>query len=456
MLHDAYADDPDFDWQLSAQRKAIPGTHSTVEDVSITVVGWKGRGREGRRKARGRWHHFLDPAHFAPAAPWPTDLSLYDLACDVRAFLVAHDLHPTSRAGGVAAQLLRHPDIYDTARRQVPRFINEMGRRALPGNHYQFVDGQPRSHYPHLWYMDQEAAHHRAAASIELPHADGLVAHGFHWGDDSHDPLDRVWLAGDRLARWLRHRPCGLLYGRLRLMRRDLPRLRYDGTDPAPKWFNRLLPDGTAMVFLFTNELPLLERYGVTVEYLTAAWASLHDDEALHFYAEWALHESRAATGLRRYWLKSTLHAVYGMLAARTVTVEFVRRQGRADDRIVFLGDGRIMGKSNGPRTFTPRIANTIQRGMIEAETRNRSCSLALSLRTREHRVVSIYADGVLVESAHDDGRAPAVGLARRDGGVWLPKHEMTSVEVHDETHFTSAQLVKWPGTNNPVRRVAA
>lgn len=457
QLHAALQDTPRFDWQVSIRRKSIFGvSHVQVEEVAITIIGWK-----GRNKRKGRWHHFLDPSHFVQYAEWAADVNLGEWAEDVRAFLREYHLTPSARAGGIAAQLLRHPEVYPGPRRQVPKFINERGRHALPGNHYQFVEGRPRAEYDLAWYLDQEAAHHHAAHSIMLPHADHLVAVGYYWGEDGEYPENRPWLATpEQIDRFLGTNPHGLLYVQLRVTERH-SFLRYNGqTDPAPKWFQRVVQQAgvdvvgaTATAYLYTNELDMLAEYGLALDHIIAGWVSRHDDECIRAYAEWAMIYLRQASATRRVWLKPTLHAVYGMLAARTNQVEFVRRRGRSQERTITVADTTLPGYTGGPRTFTPKIANTIQRGMVEAETRKRSCLLALSLQRRGHTVLSIYADGLLVQERDGTTLAPRVPYApQRHGDHWRAKETLHGLTYQDETHFRAAELVKWPG-GAPERR---
>ena len=100
------------------------------------------------------------------------------------------------------------------------------------------------------------------------------------------------------------------------------------------------------------------------------------------------------------------------------------------------FGVKRILARTS----WEPSYVNVIQRGMIEAETRVRSLSLARDLDARGYRVLCIYADGIIVEGTELPALPPE----------WTVESELTNLEFLTSNRFISDQMTKLPGTISP------
>jgi hypothetical protein len=444
-LHSEFQSLPNWQYRVSPVKRDLvkPNGVTTGRRVVTTVVSMFGFTAPERSKKRGHFHHALDPWVFSrwegihgltPRDDTPELVRLLRWASDVRDWCDSRGLRVTASSGGLANQLLRHSAFWPDARRKVPRDTNDVARKALPGNHYRLF-GEVGKPYQ-ATYLDMRSAHHHLAAEIAFPDPDSLYRRGPSrelgtegtGGTGSRDSMPCWTRFGSE--RWHRLTQChGLL-----LLRLAVPKI------PAklfpPPWAER---PGTVYAFVYTNELPLLHELGVRVDYCVNAWVSRFTASGLNRYAEFALSELDAAEAARKLWLKGTLLATYGMLAARPRIQEFgFHRAKGGEDKQYPAGPGYLPVKAKatkGEREIP--VANVIYRGMIEAECRLRSLAMARDLTRRGCRVLGVYADSVFVES-----HVPLPLLPH----PWRVEAYLDRLRFLSPTAFTSVQMVKLPG----------
>lgn len=437
-LHERFKADPH--WQFRVQpiireRWRPDGPADELAELLVGLFGFKRRhGRE-----RGRYFYPLAPAQFCRQSA--RDLMddgrpywelLREWAGSVRAFCAEYELRPTPTQGGLAAQLLRHPSFYPRPRRKVPRATNEKARPALPGNHY-YLNAEPGRVYPAAFYIDQHNAHHYAAQTIDVPQADRLRAHGYFDEPAECKPWARP---GSRVFEKVTSQ-----HGLLRL-RLEVP-AQLAATPFMPAAVGVKTSAGERDVWVFSNELPELLDLGARVRWLSAAWVSPEPDHALRRYAEWSQRRIKERPD-QAPWLKGTLLSAYGILAARPRPLHFNYWQAESGER------ERIRLAASMVDTWAKRtkkehqspIANVIQRGMIEAETRRLSVALARDLTAGGHEVFSIYADAVLVRAR---GRQGATRLPLLPP-PWRVKRELSMLRFHSPQAFESVEVVRLPG----------
>lgn len=417
-----------------------------IQGTIVNFFGWQ----KADKKA-GLYHYPLDPFTFCGArgvsgilptarvTVWNPDTGevlerlaqLLAWGQDVRDWCVRHHLKVSPTNGGLAAQLLKDPRFWPEPRRKVPRATNARMRPHLPGNYYKLMAEENR-HYQ-AYYLDMASAHHTIAADLKLPHPDKLRAKG-HFKtvpveSDVTVPEGRPWVKqGTPAFDQLMH-AYGLLYCQLSV--RKLP----DELFPLPCV---RLP-GTKMAWVYTNELPTLRTLGVVVDFVQAAWVSWDLDTGLNEYARWALQETREATQDAKAWLKPTLLATYGILAAKPRVMETgYRLAERGVPRRYPAGSGMLEAKAMiSDIESETQIANVLYRGMIEAEQRVRVLNCARDLTQHGCRVLAVYADSVFVDSS-----TPLPFLP--DG--WRVEAELDDLVFMSSTEFISRQVTKLPG----------
>lgn len=434
-LDTALDSNPRWQYRAGPFRRDVISLRTTVAyrktKLTGTIVTYFGFTSEQRKK-KGHWHYPLDPVVFTNdlALEGNHASALMAWAQDVRAWCQANELKVTPTAGGLAGQLLKDPRFYPVARRKVPRATNARAREVLPGNYYRlFCD---TTEVVNATYLDMAAAHHNAAADTTFPHADGLYARGHFRHTDPTDttvPDTPAWKErGTPGYRTLLTRAHGLLL--LRLSVPPLPPERF----PLPF----LEAPGGRRAWVYTNELGYLSELGVSIDGVDAAWVSFKSDPGLGLYAQFALTELATADAARKAWLKATLLAGYGILAARPRVQEFGYKRGRGITRHYPTGNGRLEVKAHIALTETEMVTvNVIHRGLIEAETRLRCLRLARDLQDHGCRVLSIYADAVMVESGHPLPLLPP---------PWSIKAHLTRLRFLYPTAFHSHELTKLPG----------
>lgn len=450
QAHEAFKDNPRWQFRMTPlERDHWTPNREQIRKVRETIVGFFGfRDKEeyttksGERKHRYKTHyHFpLDPITFVRKNAFeirgrdsePELVKLFQWAKEVREFLVANDFRLTSTSGGIANQLLKDERFYPEARRKVPKATNARARDQLPGNFYRLYSAVEGEFY-NATYLDQVNAHHSIARELPFPSSNRLTAKGFFramardinkpWARSGSELFDKV------LAEH------GLFYICL--------------TVPVEATLNFPPPymetAGEHFCFVFSNELDDIRVLGARIEYVVAAWTSPERDLGLAKYAEWAMKEIAQSDRLRRAWLKPLLLSTYGVLAARPRHLEFGFWDAESGEKKRYPV-GPEMVEVFARRTSKENelaIANVIQRGMIEAETRARSLRLARELQTTGMRVLAVYADSVFVES----GQLPLLPKG------WKIERELTALRFFNATSFTSKEIEKLPGITAEQRK---
>jgi len=277
--------------------------------------------------------------------------------------------------------------------------------------------------YAGVYIIDQQNAHHYAAETVPLPDANTLFARG-RFASLSDEPFVREKKIGFEnlisemgLFRVRVYVPKGI-YGLL------------------PEW---ALNPGLQSVFLFSNELDLVRELGIEIRHISYAWTSRERDEGLARYAQWAQREVNE-NPQHRLWLKPTLLSAYGILGVRPRIMEMAYWQAKKGEPFRYLlGPTPITMKRNRTsKEIQPVIANTIQRGMIEAETRKLSIRMARQLEDEEHTVIAIHADAVLVRD--DKQQLPLLPPP------WRVKDRLSGFEAIDNVSFKSDTMNILPG----------
>lgn len=419
-----------------------------VQDTLVNYFGWKGTSytTSGGKKAnrKGHWHYPLDPTLFcnSPVRTLIGGLAPGDLlawAQDVREWCHANGLHPSPTAGGLGGQLLRDPRWYPAPRRKVPRATNARARSALPGNHYRLY--WPENIPVDATYIDMSGSHHHAAAQVTFPCANHLYARGdFHTPRTPETPGTevKVWPPIPERNLWApqgtrRYRSVIGSHGLL-LLQVNVPTLR--DTRFPPPFMER---PGRKLAWVFTNELPMVHELGGDIEGVAAAWTSYEPDTGLNQYAVWAQSEIAHMDAARKRWAKVVLLATYGNLAAKARITEFGYR---------VANHGVKREYPAGPSTLTATAhigdiereiptVNVIHRGMIEAEQRRITLELARELTSHKVRVLSIYADALIVRS---DRALPLLPPP------WRVESHLTRLRFFSAVSFDSAERTKLPG----------
>lgn len=309
---------------------------------------------------------------------------LMRFAVDVRDWCKRENIPLPTTLAGIASSLLRDKRFYPEPRGRVPQFTNERVRRFLPGV-YSELRGRPVTTYREAVALDQRRAYHRAAATIPLPDPTTLYARGYF----NEPETPRLWAerGGELYARTMRQAGVVAVRAGSRLTHKNETR---------PPAINYL---GTRVIYLWTNEVELCERHGLDVHGITAAWTSTLPDSGMPRYGPWAEGQIDGADGYRRRWLKPTLHAVYGLLAARPRELRIGHRIGRGTLTDYILGAGHpfpvhetVIG------SHAPATTNVAMLGVLQAEIRARSMKLANALMAEGVNVLHVHADGLHVE----------------------------------------------------------
>lgn len=378
--------------------------------VVIHFFGWK----------NGNYHKIVDPVTMYGRDfkdIWPGGEShlsgLLEWAVCLRNFCQNQAIEVRPTTGSLAAQFLTDGRFYNNPRRKVPACINAAARPHMPGNYYQlFANPSPRHEFT-AYYLDQHQAHHYHASTVPLPDSDTLYAHG-SFTDGRTVSFDSTWED---------------FYGLYCL----------DVEGPAEDRWSRL--NGNKRVFVFSNELQHLRDAGYRVTGVRAAWGSANRDNGLPKYATWA--RGILADYDNPAWLKQLLLATYGLLATTPRTRESIFRLASQGDTVQLqTGHKHLTGtKTKATRKLEPAIANVIQRGMIEAATRSESIGLAEWLTSKGHRILSIYADAVIVE-VDDDNPLPALPEP------WRHKDKLNHLQFINQQAFISGEMTKLPGVS--------
>lgn len=423
-LHEAFADNTDFQFRLSpVYRDAISRNgqkgRATLRDTVVTLMGFK-----------GKYHHPIDPSSFVgkpidelDKSPEPELIRLMNWGKKLAEFCKDNDIAPKASTGGLASQLLKDPRFYPNPRRKAPRLLNEKVREHLPGNYYRLI-AQSRK----ATYLDMSNAHHHLAAQIAFPCANDL--HGL---GNLNEPKE--WARpGSRRYREAIH-SIGLLHVRLSTPQ-ILPNIFYPPS---------MQKQGQSNAWIYTNEISFIESLGGRIEHIYGGIYSKKAERGLNRYAEWAIKELNQRPS-ERLWLKPTLHAVYGVLAAKPRAFEIAWRQTatKEPNDLYPMGNKMIpvtVVKGNKPVDY--QITNVIHRGMIEAEQRTRVLTLATQLQKQGGKVICIYADSIFIHM-------PQLPILP---APWRAKADLIGLHFHNATSFESRQMTRLPGV--PHRRRA-
>lgn len=332
-------------------------------------------------------------------------------------------IRPRPSPGSLGAALLRGSPEWKN-RRPAPSFISEFARTHLPGNYYAVSTRMKGKRLEHAYYMDQEASHHKVAASIPLPDPRTLHARGFYRAAEKGEY--RRWtddlsiLKGD----------FGLLCCVVNVGILPPTKIHL-----YPPWAHE---HGTKARWLWTPDIRLLDDPRMDFYHVCCAFTSHRIDTALWEYAEWAL-EQRSREGSSVY--KGSLLAAYGMLACRSdrpIRLLSVHGRGPAPRQHVMelpLLPEVYMSEVQNRRT--PTVQNVIARGVIEAETRARSLEYARRLESEGIPVAQIYADGLLAVTDQLPLDIPE---------HWRIAASLTRVAAPKPNQIVSDQLVRLPG----------
>lgn len=377
--------------------------------LAIHYLGWK----------HGNYHKMIDPItmygrrldEIMPGGKSPIG-KLLDWGITLRTFCEANGIEVRPTNGAISSQLLTDPRFYPEARRKVPACINESTREAMPGNHYDLRAFTDYDEYSAI-YIDQSRAHHYHARTTHLPDANYLYAHGRF--------VDLESIVFTELP--------DQFYG-LYCLDLECP------NDVAFSW----LPSGTLeKQFVWSNELPHLLDMGYMVTGIRACWGSRKQDKGLARYARWA--ETQLYEYDNAAWLKPLLLSAYGVLATKPRYAESVFKLAKTGiPTTIRTGRYKLNGIcAVGTRKLEPRIANVLHRGMIEAATRSESVGLAQHLTGMGHRVLSIYADAVIVQL---DEENPLPSLPE----PWRIKETLNHLHFLNQQAFVSGEMTKIPG----------
>lgn len=433
-LDSRFSDDPNWQWRTSAEEREIwmPGSIKLASRVSTVVhyFGWR-----NRNGTKGVYHLALDPVTFygktldeINGTQTRTDAELlqqlFQWATSLRNWARENDLALSPTNGAMGAQFLRDRRFYPDPRRKVPTITNARARESLPGNYYRlFHTGNSDREYSAL-YLDQRKAHHYHAEHTRFPDSNTLWAHGdfINLGTVC---FDRTWSD----------------FSGLYFLRLSHP-ASYAHYSPI-----QATKEG-AEAFVWSNEIGYLIDLGFSIEGVIAAWGSKNPDQGINRYAKWAQKE----LGNRGNppWLKPILLSTYGVLACKPRERTYVFKQSSKGSSVkIATGRNTLHGllvQASRGRKLEPNITNVLHRGMIEAGTRIESLAYAQYLSSRGYRVLSIYADAVLVQ---DDGDKPTPPLFP----PWEVKQSLTHLQFLNKQAFISGEMVKLPGIAGSDRR---
>jgi hypothetical protein len=403
---------------------------TTIRDTTINFFGFK-----GKSKKKGHYHYPVSPQTFCLKTAneirrgvpegTATILKLMEWGKDLRCFLQEQKLNLSPTSGGIAAQLLRDSRFYPNARRKVPLQTNRIAREKLPGNYYKLYGAKEGSFHYRAAYLDQTSAHHSAAKRLSFPDANTLRRRGYH-----STLTDRPYARSGtpKFERLIKHH--GLFY-----LAFEAPRF-LPTSFPLPECDG---PEGYRRGFFYSNEIPYLKELGVRVRHIIACWTSPSSETGLNRYADWAADEIAGSDDARKPWLKPTLLATYGILAAKPKKLEFGYKQ--AEDAVEAkypCGSGFLTVQAKRmDRLHEMAMANVIHRGMIEAETRLESLRLAKDLTTRGYEILAVYADSVFVKDGQELPLLPP---------PWRLQAHLTALRFLNSTQFTSREIDKLPG----------
>lgn len=398
-LHNKFAQDPYWVWQVMVQQKPRAKMRQHVSYYGF-------RPAEGKRR-EAFTNLVIDAGSFTN----DVHADLIALGRWVRDFCNQHGIQMRSSAAGVAAQLLRHPMFYPEARRVVPRFINEKAREHLPGPFYESY-ADPAQRVTAAMYIDQETAYHYAAQTTPLPNANSIRMSGYTHTDGIY-----ARAGGELYERELRKH--GLVHAEA-----TIPEIRPDRLRYLPREMRK---PGRRKVWLWTNEIPYLKSFGLVIHHLISVWGTTQTDRQIKAYAQWARTE-----GKKDPRLKALLLMPYGTLGRRPEQIDIHSPGGKSD---LLLAGRWIDGTRKRSVRSSTYTSNALQLGLIQAHVRCLSLDMARQLANQGKEVISVYADGIFIR-LDDDNQLPMFA-------PWRLKEESLELHLSDSLRIPVRSAVR-------------
>lgn len=402
-LHSYWRGKKSWSWRVAA----TDAHGNTLQNKRVAYWGFRDRDPKTGKptKKPGRFHVIIDAQSFL-RTPHESMGDLHEFGKAIRAFCNDFGLTVRASAAGVASQLLRHPEFYPELRRRVPHFINEAVRTHLPGGHYYAGYSDPVQRMHSALYIDQESAHHYAAETTPLPASNSVRSIGYT-GERTYARAN-----GELYAREIQK--LGLVKAQV-----TVPRLTKKQTEFTPVLMHEA---GKKVAYLWTNEIPFLESFGLEVHGIMRIWGTDEVDYGIRKYAAWAKEVQRTHPQF-----KALLLMPYGLLARHRANIEFHHPGGTT--RLV-LGNQVVDDTKSWPVQTQPETANALQLGLIQAFVRSLSLDMARQLTERGNEVISIYSDGIFVKLAPGETTVPLFAPWREKGEVELELNEALKVPV--------------------------
>jgi hypothetical protein len=393
-LKEAFSHTDWFTWDFADSRDPEVG-EGYMSKARLTSFGFDCKMPDGSRRnpppgIRKQARHviweptrmFSDPSTAADNLT-NTHAELMRFALDVRAWCEEQNLPLRSTLPGLSAMLLRDPRFWPHDRGRVPRATNEAIRQFLPGV-YQRRLAPTHRRIPSAVVLDQRRAYHRAAREVSTPDPTTLYARGYY-ADPENAP--ELWAEpGDELYERTIGQP-GLVAVRVASSRHARKHeLRLPAVDKS---------HATDTIYLWTNEVPFAEATGLKIDGIVAAWTSLEADTGLPLYGSWAESEIDRSSEYRRFWLKPTLHATYGLLGSRQRVMIRSSRFGKGTPSVYLIDAEPFPVIERKPHVGSSPLTNVTMLGVLQSEIRQRSLIMANELLDRRVGVYHVHADGL-------------------------------------------------------------
>lgn len=431
---------PSWNWRATplrrVKRSAIQPRDSKPA-VSVHLVPHYCGFKRSNGKSRNRYLHFAD----CPTLTGHTSDAIYPDLCSeeslrtwgtsYRQLCRDNGLQVCSTRGKFGGAMLRDPRFTDGSRRRVPSFINEIGRSNLPGNYYELRTDE--GVIKDGLYLDITSAYHNAAKTVQFPNPAGLRARGNSRSFTEESPIGgKLWApAGSNKYDSVR-RTYGLVL--VRASFRGLSK----GTIVHPDARTANVGSGNLLA-VYTNELPLLEKSGFTIEGFEAAITSGRTDPFFKQYADSATQTLQGAPKEDRAWMKQLFLSTYGMLAKKPTKYQSVSNLGMTGRSITWpTSSGWIEGSlKQGTKSHSPVTTNTIALGMIQADIRRNVIELARYLQTLQVNVLALYADSLIVDASSALPFLPP---------EWRVKTELTNLRFLNSVSWVADEEERLPG----------
>lgn len=430
-LNEVFGDFPGWTVQIQSKEKRllrgtgrlIIGSFLPIYFGFVTPKDQRPSGTERRKRTVRRMFYCMDLEEIVGVR----QVDLADCLAYGKSILdlcQARGVKFTANRGGLATRLLKASPEWEVGRRAAPRFVNEHARTALPGNYYG-LGTVPRKVHRSAVYVDQVSSHHAVALTTPVPHPHHVRARGNYRSES------RAWITDSHQVRDFMDKHIGLVAAMV-----DVSHI--------PDRVKHLYPPfmhtpGRRVEYLYTNELEYFDGHRANLDFLVSAWTAPIPDPVVPEYARWALDQRNQAPGR-----KPLLLAAYGSLAQRSDRPLTLYLSWRGQGlRSMLPGAGYMNEKVKVPNADQPqpRIVNVLARGIIEAETRRRSLSYARELHTRGVSVLSVYVDGLILET----DRLPFLPEG------WEVEAYLTDLQFQHPNSWTSREQSKQPGIPRPL-----